>query len=186
MRNPLLAKAHIAKLNELTKSNLNELISSTVDETALAILRREGSWRITIQSSQMKIIFDIQVIKYWPQWQTNRSKQAAMYCETSESLQDTWNRYLMVSFVSAHIPSNAVSNLELRQSHKASRNDLVLPSATTWSNIFRTEYARTVDAIKKNCYHRITKFNFGQIDINKRTSHKICCCLRYGLKLGFG
>jgi len=39
----LLAKAHIAKLNELTESEVTELTSSTVDETALAILRRQGS-----------------------------------------------------------------------------------------------------------------------------------------------
>jgi len=39
----LLAKAHIAKLNELTGSAVTELTSSTVDETALAILKRQGS-----------------------------------------------------------------------------------------------------------------------------------------------
>ena len=36
----LLAKALTAKLNELTESEVTELTSSTVDETALAILRR--------------------------------------------------------------------------------------------------------------------------------------------------
>jgi len=44
----LLAKAHIAKLNELTASKVTELPSSTVDETALAILKRQGSRGITI------------------------------------------------------------------------------------------------------------------------------------------
>ena len=39
----LLAKAHSAKLNEMTKSEVTELSSSTVDETTLAILKREGS-----------------------------------------------------------------------------------------------------------------------------------------------
>jgi len=39
----LLAKAHIAKLNELTESEVTELTSSTVDETPLAILNRQGS-----------------------------------------------------------------------------------------------------------------------------------------------
>jgi len=39
----LLAKAHIAKLNELTESEVTELTSSTVDETDLAILKRQGS-----------------------------------------------------------------------------------------------------------------------------------------------
>jgi len=56
----------------------------------------------------------------------------------------------MLGFVSAHIPWNAISNLELRQSYKALPNDLVLPSATTLSNICWREYALTVDAIKKH------------------------------------
>jgi len=56
----------------------------------------------------------------------------------------------MLGFVSAHIPWNAISNLELQRSFKALRNfDLVLPSATTLSNICRREYALTVDAIRK-------------------------------------
>jgi len=54
----------------------------------------------------------------------------------------------MLGFVSAHIPWNAISNLELRRSYKALRDDLVRPSATTLSNICRTDYALTVDAIK--------------------------------------
>jgi len=60
----LLAKAHIAKLNELTNSNITELTSSTVDETALTILMTQGSRGIRIVSSQSQIIFDILVISY--------------------------------------------------------------------------------------------------------------------------
>ena len=55
----------------------------------------------------------------------------------------------MLRFVSAQIPWNAISNLELRRSYKALRNNLVLPSTMTLSNICRREYALTVDAIKK-------------------------------------
>jgi len=55
----------------------------------------------------------------------------------------------MLGFVLAHSPWNAISNLELRRSYKALRDDLVVPSATTLSNIRRREYALTVDAIKK-------------------------------------
>jgi len=55
----------------------------------------------------------------------------------------------MLGFVSAQIPWNAISNLELRQSYKALCDHLVLPSATTFSNICRREYALTVDGIKK-------------------------------------
>jgi hypothetical protein len=46
----LLAIAHIAKINKLTESEVTELTSSTVDETAFAILKRQGSRGITIVS----------------------------------------------------------------------------------------------------------------------------------------
>ena len=55
----------------------------------------------------------------------------------------------MLGFVSADTPWNAISNLELRRSYQALRDDLVLPSALTLSNIGRREYALTVDAIKE-------------------------------------
>jgi len=60
----LLAKAHITKLNELTESEVTELTSSMVDETALAILKRQGIRGITIGSLQRKCIFDIQFNPY--------------------------------------------------------------------------------------------------------------------------
>jgi len=55
----------------------------------------------------------------------------------------------MLGFVSAHIRWNARSNLELRRSYKALRDDLVQASPMTLHNICRREYALTVDAIKK-------------------------------------
>jgi len=58
----LLAKAHIAKWNELTESEVSELTQSTVDETALAIPKRSGSRGITIVRSQSKLLFDIQTL----------------------------------------------------------------------------------------------------------------------------
>jgi len=119
----LLAKARIAKLNELTESEVTELTSLTVDETALAILKRQGSRGITILSLQRKIRFTIQFNLYKLKWQTNRSKLAAKDFETSEFHQDTWNRYLILGFVSAYIPSNDISTLELQRSYKALRND---------------------------------------------------------------
>jgi len=126
----LLAKAHITEWIELTESEVTELTSSTVDETALVILKRQGSWGITIVISQGKIRFDIQVDPYWPKWQTKLSKLAGKDFETSEFHQDTWNRYLMLAYVSAHIPWNTISNLELWQSYKAWRDDQVLVLAT--------------------------------------------------------
>ena len=58
----LLAKAHITKLNELTESEVTELTSMTVDETALAILKRQRSLGIIIVSLQSQIILDVPVI----------------------------------------------------------------------------------------------------------------------------
>jgi len=60
----------------------------------------------------------------------------------------------MLGFVSTHIPWNAISNLELRRSYKALHDDLVLPSATTLSNICHREYALMVDAIRKQLLSR--------------------------------
>jgi len=145
----LLAKGHIAKWNELTESEVTELTSSREDETAFAILKRQGSRGITIVSVPRKMILDIQLNPYWPKWQTKRSTVADKDFQTSEFHQDTWNCYLMLGFVSAHIPWNTISDLELWQSYKSLRDDLVLPSATTLSNICRREYTLTVDAIKK-------------------------------------
>jgi len=54
-----MAKAHIAKSNKLTVSEVTESTSSTIDETALAILKRQGSRGIPILSSQRKFKFTI-------------------------------------------------------------------------------------------------------------------------------
>jgi len=145
----LLAKAHIAKFNKLTESEGTELTSSMVNETALAILKRQGSQGITIVSSQRKISFDIQFDPYWSKWQIKCSKLAVKDFETSEFHQDTWNWYLMLGIVSAYIPLDTISNAELRRLYEALGDDLVLPSAITLSNIFRREYTLTMDSIKK-------------------------------------
>jgi hypothetical protein len=58
----LLAKAHIAKLNKLTESEVSELTRTTIGETALAILKRQGSRGITIVRMQKKFIFDSLVV----------------------------------------------------------------------------------------------------------------------------
>ena len=64
MRNHFVTKAHIAKLNELTESEVTQLTSLTVDETALASLRKQGSRGITIVCLQREFIFDTQVDPY--------------------------------------------------------------------------------------------------------------------------
>jgi len=60
----ILAKARMANLKELTEAEVTELTSSTVYETALAILKTQGSGGITIVSSQRKTIFDIKFNPY--------------------------------------------------------------------------------------------------------------------------
>jgi dsRNA-specific ribonuclease len=50
MGNHLLAEAHIAKWNELKKSEVNKLSSLMVNETSLAILTRKRSQTITMLS----------------------------------------------------------------------------------------------------------------------------------------
>jgi len=145
----LLAEPHIAKLNEITKPEIAELTIAKVDETALAILKKQGSRGNTILSSQRKFIIVIPLNPYWSNWQTECSKLAAKDYETSQFHQDTWNHYLILDFVAAHIPCNSVSHLDLRQSFEVLRSDLGLSSATTPSNSCWRDYALTVDAIKK-------------------------------------
>ena len=55
----------------------------------------------------------------------------------------------MLGFVSAHIPWNAISNLEQQWAYKALPDDLALPSATTLSNICLRDYVLTAHAIEK-------------------------------------
>jgi hypothetical protein len=54
----LLANALIAKLNKLTELEDCELTSTTVDETAFALLKRQGSCGVTIVRLEKKFIFD--------------------------------------------------------------------------------------------------------------------------------
>jgi hypothetical protein len=64
LRKHLLAKCCIANLNELTESEFTALTCLTVDESALAVLRRQESFGITIFSLQRKIIINIQFNPY--------------------------------------------------------------------------------------------------------------------------
>ena len=59
MAKHLPAKVHNAKWDEWTELKVTELTSSTVHETALARLKRQGSRGIPIVSSVRKFIFDI-------------------------------------------------------------------------------------------------------------------------------
>jgi hypothetical protein len=57
----LWATAHIAKLSEFTKSEVSELTSSMVDETALAIVKWQDSWGISIICLVRKVLFHIRL-----------------------------------------------------------------------------------------------------------------------------
>jgi len=127
-----------------------------VEETTLAILKMQGSRAITIVSLHRKLVFDIKVNPYWPKGTIQSSKLAAKNFESSEFHHNMWNSYLILGFVSAHIPRNTVSTLKLRWSYTALWKDVVLPSATTLSNIRSRESALTVDAIIKQLLSRNT------------------------------
>jgi len=91
----------------------------------------------------------------------------------------------MLEFISAHIPRNAISNLELRRSDKALRDDLVLPSATTLSNICRRKYSLTMEALTKQLpSQNISSLAFGRMDITEQTPHNVSHRLLYESKLG--
>jgi hypothetical protein len=60
----LLAKAHIPKLNNVTESEVTKLTSSTVNETALAMLKRQGSRGLPMVSSQTQFTFDFRLYLY--------------------------------------------------------------------------------------------------------------------------
>jgi hypothetical protein len=131
----LQEKAPITKVNEFTESEVTAFTCSMVEEISLAILKWRGCRGITIVSSQSHSIFNIQIIPYWPKWQTKGSKLAAEDIESPEVFQATWNHYLMSWFVSPGIPWNALSNTKLQWLFKALRDDILLPSATTTSYI---------------------------------------------------
>jgi len=55
----LLPKVHIARMNKVTQSEVTKLSSSMVDETTLAILKRQASQGITLIRLQRKFILVI-------------------------------------------------------------------------------------------------------------------------------
>jgi hypothetical protein len=55
----LLGKVQISRLNDITVSEGTELTSSTVDEMALAIIKKQASRGIPIVSSLRKFVYNI-------------------------------------------------------------------------------------------------------------------------------
>jgi len=72
----------------------------------------------------------------------------------------------MLVFVSGHIPWNYMSNLKLRWSDTALRDESVQLSAMTLGNICQREYALTVDEIRKQLQpediHQQETFPYGR------------------------
>jgi len=79
----LPAKAHIAKLKKLTESEVSEFTSSTINETALAIVKMKGSREIPIARLQKEIHIRLFRRTYIdsldrpnaPNWQQSTSQQ---------------------------------------------------------------------------------------------------------------
>ena len=61
-RETVAGKGNIAKLNKFTELEVTKLTTSTVNKTALAILKKQESRGITIVNSQNKFIFDISIL----------------------------------------------------------------------------------------------------------------------------
>ena len=74
------------------------------------------------------------------------SKLAAKDFVTSEFHQDTWNRYLTLALLSAHISGNSILEWKLWRSYKHLQYEIVILSATILGIICRREYSLTADA----------------------------------------
>jgi len=145
----LLAKAHFAKLNKLTESEVSKLTSTTIDETALTILKWQGICGISMVRLQKKFIVDNSILPLLTQL-TDRTLQTGSkglpncqisprYLESLPQVRSCFGTHSMEWY----IKPQAVTVIN------ASRGELMLPSASTLSNICRREYSLTVDAIKK-------------------------------------
>lgn len=63
--------------------------------------------------------------------------------------QESWNRYLLLGLLSALVPLNALSNVELRRVFFSLRSDVKIPSVGTLTNLLAREYEMTLAAIKE-------------------------------------
>lgn len=78
MEKYLLAKAHITKLNQWQQLEVTNVTTLPMDDTVLAILKRQRSWGITIVSSQRKFICDIVILAMVTEW-TDKTLQTGSY-----------------------------------------------------------------------------------------------------------
>jgi hypothetical protein len=122
-------------LIKLIESDITLWTRAGVNAQAMVGFKKKGSQGMMVASWSCSIQNITESSLNWHVWQTEHLKVADSDYPTVEFHHDTWNCQLMLGCVSAHIPWNVISNLELRQSFNALLSDLVLPSTSTLSNI---------------------------------------------------
>ena len=79
-----------------------------------------------------------------------KRRQADLDVAVKESDPHTWNCYLLLGFLSALIPFNTITNLELRRILISLKPDVNLPSVSTLRRLLATEYEKTSKEIQDN------------------------------------
>ena len=79
-----------------------------------------------------------------------KRRQADLDIAVKEFDQHTWNRYLLLEFLSALIPFNTLTNPELRRILFSLKPDVNIPSVSTLRRLLATEYEKTTQAIRDN------------------------------------
>ena len=79
-----------------------------------------------------------------------KRRQADLDVAGNEFHPHTWNRYLLLGFLSALIPFNTITNPELRRILFSLKPDVNLPSVSTLHRLPATEYEKTTKAIRDN------------------------------------
>ena len=79
-----------------------------------------------------------------------KRRQADSDIAVKEFDQHTWNRYLLLGFLSALIPFNTLTNPELRRILFSLKPDVNIPSVSTLRQLLATEYEKTTKAIQDN------------------------------------
>jgi hypothetical protein len=97
-------------------------------------------------------------------WEGKHAKLGAKNHQTSEFFQYTWNRYLMLGYVSARIPSNTISNLKLQCSWKVSVSHS--SEQLLWVRVLvRTKLLPNWQS--RLSMHRYCQFRYGSMQISQ-------------------
>ena len=79
-----------------------------------------------------------------------KRRQADLDVAVKEFDPHTWNRYLLLGFLSALIPFNTITNPELRRILFSLKPDVNHPSVSTLRRLLATEYEKTTKSIRDN------------------------------------